>query len=85
MSGLDSTVALGVGLLTVIVALPVIRVWAWCLADLLGNQPGLDDPSRVLWMAMLILASLVGVVAYIGMGPGGDHWDPDMLWWPWKR
>ena len=77
--------ALLTAVLVIVIALPVIRIWAWCVADLLRNAVPGDTANTALWLVMLIAFNVVGIILYVGIGPGRDRWDPDMLWWPWKR
>ena len=68
-----------------VIALPVLRIWAWCFADLFGASSSLDPAITAMWALTLLTLSLIAIPAYATIGPGRDRWDPSMLWWPWKR
>lgn len=67
-----------------LVALPLLRIWAWCVADAIGAA-GLDATTTGFWAVALLFFNIVAIPAYVLFGPGRERWDPQMLWWPWKR
>lgn len=82
---MNSATAVVTGIVVFLVALPLVRIWAWCLADVASGRADLDARSQLLWFLLLLVASLFGIAAYVLAGPGAGRWDPDMLWWPWKH
>jgi hypothetical protein len=71
--------------LTAVLVLPFVRVWAWCLADVVHCAADFGTPNKAQWLVALLLFSVFAIPAYVTFGPGRERWDPRMMWWPWKR
>lgn len=75
-------VARGIVILVgVFVLLLVLRLLAWCLTDVLSDRT-LTQYERTMWLAFLLVVSVVAVPLYVTVGPGADRWDSSMFW-PW--
>ena len=81
---MDGYAPLFAAVLVMVLLLPLVRVWAWCLVDL-RDDSAIDQSTRAQWLMMLILLSVVAIPAYVTVGPGRERWDARMLWWPWRR
>jgi hypothetical protein len=82
---MDNLLPILVAVLTLMVALPFVRVWAWCLADLVHSVADFNTPTKAQWLVALLVFSVFAIPAYTIFGPGKERWDPRMLWWPWIR
>lgn len=68
---MNSTVALKIGILPLIVLVPLIVLigfallsfWIWMLIDCVNNE-SVDDPKTTTWLALLICLPVLGALFY---------------------